>query len=272
METPDHTRNAKRLWLGLASLPILLLALWLGGREDGLAGVAHYVGYAVCHQITVRTYVFGDLVMPLCARCSGQYLGVLIGFFLAWRWGRIRAMGLPPRRLVAVLVGFLAIWAFDGFNSYLYLILGHPFLYQPQNIFRISTGILQGLAVSFLFLPFFNQAFWAEPAPDRVLQNGRELAQALGLGALVVLAVVSGWPPLFYPLAFLSVAATVLMLSLVGTLFVLLALREENSNRTLGDFFSLFLPGMAFAALLLLAIDLFRAYAESALGMVLPTG
>lgn len=272
METTARRRSKKRLWLGLAALPILLLVLWLGGREEGLMGVAHYVGYAVCHQITVRTYVFGDLVMPLCARCSGQYLGALIGFFLAWRWGRIRAMGLPPRGLIVVLVGFLAIWAFDGFNSYLYLILGRPFLYQPQNIFRISTGILQGLAVSFLFLPFFNQAFWAAPEPARVLQNGRELVLALGLGVLVVLAVVSGWPPLFYPLAFLSVATTVLMLSLVGALFVLLILKEENSNRTIGDFFSLFLPGMAFAALLLLAIDLFRAFAESNLGLVLPTG
>jgi len=272
METTERTRNRKRLWLGLAALPILLLALWLGGREDGPMGVAHYVGYAVCHQITIRTYVFGDLVMPLCARCSGQYLGVLIGFFLAWRWGRIRAAGLPPRWLIAVLIGFLAIWAFDGFNSYLYLILGHPLLYQPQNILRISTGILQGLAVSFLFLPFFNLAFWAEPDPRPVLQNGGELAQALGLGALVVLAVASGWPIFFYPVAILSVAATVLMLSLVGALFVLLALREENTNRTVGDFLSLLLPGMAFAALLLLGIDLFRAFAENNLGMVLPTG
>lgn len=272
MESTKRTRNKRRSLLGLAALPILLLALWLGGREEGLMGVAHYVGYAVCHQITVRTYVFGDLVMPLCARCSGQYLGVLVGFFLAWRWGRIRAMGLPPRWLIVVLVGFLAIWAFDGLNSYLYLILRRPFLYQPHNILRISTGILQGLAVSFLFLPFFNQAFWAEPDFRPVIQSGRELAQALGLGAVVVLAVVSGWPPLFYPLAFLSIASTVLMLSLVGTLFVLLVLKEENSNRTFGDFLSLFLPGMAFAALLLLAIDLFRAYAESNLGMVLPTG
>ena len=272
METTERPKNTKRLWLGLAALPILLLAFWLGGKDEGPVGVAHYVGYAVCHQITVRTYVFGDLVMPLCARCSGQYLGVLIGFFLAWRWGRIRAMGLPPRWLIAVLIGFLAIWAFDGFNSYLYLILGHPLLYQPQNIFRISTGILQGLAVSFLFLPFFNLVFWAEPDPRPVLQSGWELVQALGLGALVVLAVASGWALLFYPLAFLSVAGTVLMLSLVGSLFVLLALREENTNRTLGDFFSLFLPGMAFAALLLLSIDLFRAFAESNLGLTLPSG
>ncbi len=260
------------MWLGLAALPILFLVLWLGGREEGVLGVADHIGYAVCHQITVRSYVFGDLVMPLCARCSGQYLGVLISFFLAWRWGRIRAMGFPPRWLIAVLVGFLVIWAFDGFNSYLALILGHPLLYQPQNILRVSTGILQGLAIGFLFLPFFNGAFWADPDPDRVLRSGWELAQALGIGALTVVAVASGWEPLFYPLALLSVAGAALMLSLVGTLLVMLLLREENSNRTFGDFLSLFLPGMAFTALLILSIDLFRAFAESNLGMVLPTG
>ena len=61
------------------------------------------------------------------------------------------------------------------------------------------------------------------------------------------------------------------MLSLVGTLIVTLMLKQENRNRTKSDFLSLFVPGMAFAMLLLLSIDLMRAYAESNLGMVLPT-
>ena len=263
---------SRRLWLILSALVVLPPILWLGVREQGAPGLADYVGYAVCHQIRVRTYVFGDLALPLCARCSGQYLGTLTGFLMAWLWGRIRAAGFPPRRLLVALIFFVALWAFDGVNSYLYLILGRPFLYQPHNLLRLGTGILQGLAVSFLFLPFFNQVFWAEPQPQRVLQSGPELAQALGVGVLFMLAVVSGWPPLFYPLAFLSAGTTALVLSLVGTLFAVLLLRQENANRTWGDFISLFLPGAAFAALLILGVDLLRAFAEAKLGPMFPPG
>lgn len=271
MDIPHLRSHPKRLWLALPSLVIIGAVLWWG-LQDGPLGFANHIGYAVCHQITVRSYVFGDLVLPLCARCSGQYLGAFLGFFLAWRWGRLRTGGLPPRWLIAVLFGFLAIWAFDGFNSYIYLILGRPFLYQPHNILRISTGILQGLAISFLFLPFFNQVFWESPQTEPVLRNGKELVLALLLGALIVLAVESHWLPLFYPLAFISTGTTFLMLSLVGALMATLMLKQENTNRSLGDFISLLLPGMAFAMLLFLGMNLLRAYAESNLGMVLPNG
>ena len=49
-------------------------------------GKADHIGYAVCHQISVRSYFFGDHQLPLCARCSGQYLGALLSksFYLLY--------------------------------------------------------------------------------------------------------------------------------------------------------------------------------------------
>ena len=203
---------------------------------------------------------------------AGIFIGAFVGMIMVASLGRWRAALLPPKWLVIVLFGFLAIWAFDGFNSYVYLILQRPLFYQPQNILRVSSGLLQGLALIFLFLPYFNRSFWAEPLQVPVIRGLKELALALLLGLVVVLAVNSRWPLLFYPLAFISTGMTFFFLSMVGTLFVLLILRQENTNNSMRDFFTLFIPGMAFAMVILLGVNLMRFFAESRLGMVMPPG
>ena len=261
---PERTRRPARWLLALSLLIVIAGVAW--GLKDGPLGLAHATGYAVCHQITVRTYVFGDLAMPLCARCSGQYLGAMAGFFMALVWGKLRGAGLPGRGILLTLVLFLAVWAFDGVNSYLYLILGHPFLYTPHNILRLITGMLQGVAISMLFLPFFNQVFWRRPHPRPILGGWRELGALLLLTAALTLAVHSRWTPLFYPLAFLSAAGVFLLLSLVGMLMVVLLFGAENSADSPRDFMAFFIPGMAFALLLIAGIDALRAWAESRWG------
>ena len=40
---------------------------------------AHLVGYAICHQIPNRSFSLGGHILPLCARCTGTYLGIAIG-------------------------------------------------------------------------------------------------------------------------------------------------------------------------------------------------
>ncbi len=270
MNAPPDSRPS-RAWLIVLSLPILALLVWLGGREGPL-GLAQHTGYALCHQIKVRTYVFGDLTMPLCARCSGQYLGFLVGLAMAWVWRRPRASGWPPRPLLVVLILFLAVWAFDGLNSYGYLVLGRPILYLPQNPLRLATGELQGLAICFLFLPIFNQTFWMEEDSRPLLGSGRDLAAALAAAGIVFLAVNSRWLPLFYPLALLSAAGAFLLLSMVGILFLLLFLHRENSNRTWRDLLAWLLPGMAAAGLFIAGVGMVRSWLELHLGLTIPQG
>src|SRR5512140_118546 len=62
-------------WLVAASV----LLVWLVYTPAGLLGKADAIGYAVCHRIDARSFHLGDRQLPLCARCSGMYLGAVVG-------------------------------------------------------------------------------------------------------------------------------------------------------------------------------------------------
>ncbi len=246
-------------WLLLAGGLAVIVLLWFI-TPGGLLDKADHVGYGICHQIPIRSPFFGGRQLPLCARCSGQFLGALAGLLLLIALGRGKAAKLPPAAVTLVLLGFMAAWALDGLNSYLTFFPGAPHLYQPHNILRTTTGAMQGVALISLVLPFFSVTLWAQPSPRPTVSSLRELLLLVGLVALITAAVGSQWAPLLYPLALLSVAGALLMLALVNTMLVVLALKREGQVAGWRDALPLLIAGLALALLELLAINLLRAW------------
>src|SRR5512135_3248394 len=91
-ETVPRTRLFHILgrW-GLAMAAVLLFGGWLLNTPPGLLGKADAVGYSVCHRIDARSFHIGNRQLPLCVRCTGMYLGAMLGLvyqaFLAPRRG-----------------------------------------------------------------------------------------------------------------------------------------------------------------------------------------
>ncbi|MBE2232960.1 MAG: DUF2085 domain-containing protein [Anaerolinea sp.] len=257
---PPAARRAPWLdWLLLAGGLAVIALIWVI-TPGGLLDKADHVGYGICHQIPIRSPFFGGRQLPLCARCSGQFLGALAGLLLLIALGRGKAAKLPPAAVTLVLLGFMAAWALDGLNSYLTFFPGAPHLYEPHNILRTTTGAMQGVALISLVLPFFSVTLWAQPSPRPTVGSLRELLLLVGLVALITAAVGSQWAPLLYPLALLSVAGALMMLALVNTMLVVLALKREGQVAGWRDALPLLIAGLALALLELLAINLLRAW------------
>ncbi|MFZ2359093.1 MAG: DUF2085 domain-containing protein [Anaerolineae bacterium] len=266
LPTPSQAPRPWLDWLLLAGGLAVIVAVWFI-TPGGLLDKADHVGYAVCHQLPIRSPFFGGQQLPLCARCSGQFLGALAGLALLIVLGRGKAAQLPPRPVIIVLLGFLAAWALDGFNSYLTFFPGVPHLYEPHNILRTTTGAMQGVALISLVLPFFNVTLWARPDQRPTIGSLREVLWLLGLIALIVAAVGSEWAPLLYPLALLSVAGTLMMLTLVTTMLVTLGLRRDGRAQSWRDALPLLIAGLALALLIVLGINLLRAWLTAELGL-----
>ena len=203
---------------------ILLSPLWPLPFLDKL----DVAGSAVCGRLPDHSLHIAGRQLPLCARCTGTFLGILLGFGSLVVLGKRKTAQMPPAAVVALLVGFIFLMAVDGVNSYLSLLLNRPFLYTPHNLLRLATGTLHGLALSIIVFPIFNFTLWKEPDKKPALSGFRELGLILlVLVVPMVLLVQTELDVLLYPVATLSVMGVLAILTVVNSMVVIIAMRRE---------------------------------------------
>ncbi len=235
----------------------LILVVWLYLTPPGLLGKADAVGYAVCHRITARSFLIGERSFPLCARCSGMYLAALLGLLLQIPFGR--RGGMPPLKILIVLGLFLAGFGIDGVNSYMKFFPKAPVdLYTPQNWLRLATGMGVGLGLAAVLYPIFNQTVWQDWHNRPTLESWRQLGYWLLCAALVALATLSQNPLLLYPLALLSSATILIILTLVYTMVWAMISKRDNTSHSLKELWPLLVAGFATALTQIALMDLLR--------------
>lgn len=212
----------------VVALTALALLAFLTATPGGPLTKADLVASAVCHRIPSHSFTVAGRQLPLCARCSGTFLGALVALVgQAFVLRRRRAAEFPPVLVIVVLVGFTSLWAADGLNSYLALI-GGPHVYQPQNWLRLAAGALNGTTMSALIFPVFNVTLWRHPTGQPAIRGLRDLGVLLLLEAGVTALVLSRLPFLLYPLAFLSAVGVLTVLTSVNSVIAMVFLRREN--------------------------------------------
>jgi uncharacterized membrane protein len=237
-------------WLIFAAAAALLI-VWLLETPAGLLGKADAIAYAVCHRIAVRSFTIGERQDPLCARCTGMYLGALLG--LAYQHFQGRRGSIPTLKYILVFGPLFLAFGFDGANSYLHLFPGAPGLYQPENWLRLLTGTGMGLAIAAVLAPAFRQTVWTTWDQRPAFGGWKELGVLFGLAAVVDLLVLTENPLLEYPLALVSVLGVMAILGLVYTMVLVMAFKAENRFERLSDL-TVYLTGGAAIALLQIAL------------------
>jgi uncharacterized membrane protein len=178
---------------------VLVFSGWLLNTPPGLMGKADAIGYAVCHRIGERSFHVGQYQLPLCARCSGMYLGAMVG--LAYQAVAAKKRSLMPHWSVLVVLGlFVAAFGIDGVNSYLYLlkqvrpgILAQiPNIYVPSNTLRLLTGSGMGLGIAAALFPAFNTSVWSDADERRAFPDFLSFIPLLSLTLLFDLLILLG--------------------------------------------------------------------------------
>lgn len=97
-----------------------------------------------CHARPDRSFYFRGKQFPICARCTGELVGMVLCIPILIVWG------CPSFGTVLFLMLPLII---DGFAQRL-----TP--YESGNIRRLITGILFGIALIFTFVYFHRICVW----------------------------------------------------------------------------------------------------------------
>lgn len=227
------TPVSRRALLLIAGAIVLLMGFYTvtdGAHldHDPLLAGSDWVSYALCHRITDRSFTIDGRQFPLCARCTGMYLGVALAVTALLLSGRGRRALLPSRPLLLVLLGFIVLLGIDGLNSYSHFFPNTPHLYTPQNWLRLITGLGTGLTMGIIVLSALAQTLWVRPDYSPVLENGRELFALLGLALLSATLVVSNRAAISYVLALVSVAGLLFLVSVLNSVILLILLRRDG--------------------------------------------
>jgi len=245
-----------------------ILALFFLRPPWNVVGKTYLVGYAVCHQLPSHSFHLGGRQLPLCARCTGIYLGAFytLGGLFLWRRGRPAQM--PPVSLLALLLGFIALMAIDGTNSYLASFFPSlPHLYEPQNWLRLTTGLLAGMSLAIIVTPLFHVTVWQVPSESPVLPDWRSFWPFLLLALALIPLVSAEIPWLFYPIAVTSTAGVVLLLSTTNAVLATIFLRMENRAKNWREVSIPLVTGVGLAFLEIMMMDAVRAAITAALGL-----
>jgi len=238
---------------------------WMLTTPPGFSAKADAIGYAVCHRIPERSFHIGDYQLPLCARCSGMYLGAMLGIGFQALISRRRS-GMPPWRVIIPLAFLFLAFGLDGSNSYLYLIkqtypgalANIPNLYVPNNILRLLTGSGMGLVISAAMFPAFNQTIWMEQDFKPALGGLKDLLMLLVITLIIDLLVLTENVIVLLPLALISTAGVLVLLTMIYSILWLMLFRQENKFDKISQVWLALLAGLTLGILQIALIDVLR--------------
>jgi uncharacterized membrane protein len=258
---------------------LLVFTGWFLNTPPGFFGKLDAIGYAVCHRISERSFHIGTYQLPLCARCSGMYLGAMTGLIFQSVVGRKRGK-TPHWSILIPLVLFVVAFGIDGVNSYLYLlkqiqpgILPQiPNIYIPNNTLRLLTGSGMGLGIAVLLFPAFNQTVWADCEDKRAISGWKVFGLLVAIQVVLDLLVLTDSPIVLYPLAIISALGVLFILTMVYTMVWVMLMGQDNKFKTIWQLWLPVVAGLTIAMIQTAGIDALRFWLTGTWGAFLPTG
>ncbi len=234
IQKTQQTNKNKRIAAFLIALGVLVVLGFYAVTDptnvphDHLLSGADWVGAGICHRITSRTFAIYGRQLPLCARCTGIYLGVVLAFLILFLAGRGRRVNMPRLPILIALLALVGIMGIDGINSYSHFFPNFPHVYEPRNWLRLVTGMGAGLAMGIFVFPALAQTLWQEQEYKPILNNFGELILLLCVAGITVALVLSNQPTILYVLALVSAGGVLLILTTINVVLLLTLLKRDG--------------------------------------------
>jgi len=237
----------------------IITANWFFHTPHGLYEKAFAAGSSVCHQIPSHSYEISGIQFPLCARCSGLYLGSFIGLAYYLTQGRKKA--LPKKGFSLLLLILFLIWVGDGVNSFITDFLNKTILYETTNTIRLITGFGMGLVMSTALMTLFNLTVWLDGKNQPLLNNPLQVAAYTVASVITAWILLSANATFFQFFAYISIATVIVIITLLYTIFWMILLKEENSSTKWSSLGLFLAAGFASAMLQITLLTMLRQWA-----------
>jgi uncharacterized membrane protein len=189
---------------------------------DAFWSLLMFLGSTLCHQLPERSYFFGSLQMPLCARCIGIHFGFLLSTAFLWTGSRRFTSGIPSLKHMGVLGVVMAFFLLDSTLSY-------GGISTSDNLRRTLSGLSLGVTFPFFVIPLLNSTIFPGRNTTQLFSKTSDWAWFAGLygfaAAVILLSTRS--EPQFYAVSIVGVTGIFFFFILTISLVFMLAF--ENS-------------------------------------------
>jgi len=184
-----------------------------------------YIGSLVCHQAPDRTIQMGGKFLPLCSRCTGIYLGFLLGILYQFILWKTKVRELPCQKISIVSVSLLGLLIIDSLGSYFKL-------WSLSNSQRLVLGLLGGSSISLFLFPAFNYSLFVKPKEDKGMKLLVEYLGLLFLLELAILFTLFGNFIIYNIIAFASILGILVLYLMINTTIAGMTINWQNRRNT----------------------------------------
>jgi len=173
--------------------------------------ILYQVGSAICHQLPERSFFVYETQMPLCARCSGIYLGMFIAFsfYFFTKILKNKKPIKPPSLWINILsIIFILLMIIQALTS---TFINYPF----ENELRFITGILFGLSLPWYLLITFNYSRRFKYENKEIL-NYKEYLFLFSITLITSVVFLLKIPIILYITAYISVIGLLVFIFLIN--------------------------------------------------------
>ncbi len=128
---------AASVWLAALLVAPLAASAPRGTTRFATAGAVYLAGRLVCHQQASRSFHLAGTQLPVCARCTGLYVGAVAGALVAC--GRRRRLAAPiARRALAIAAVPTALTVAAAWTGW----------WEATNVTRALAALPLGAAIA----------------------------------------------------------------------------------------------------------------------------
>jgi uncharacterized membrane protein len=184
--------------------------------------ILRFFGRAICHQLDERTLEVGGVLLPICARDTGIYVGIFSSLLIIFISKHKRASNQIPNITNSLLLLLLmAPMIVDGVSSYVGL-------YETTNSIRLLTGALFGFALPFLLAPFFALYKGENKSERRIISSTYQLIPPFLIVFVFCIAIYHSFTP--YLLTSIILITTIFIWFSLALRAIFIVLFKKNTQ------------------------------------------
>jgi uncharacterized membrane protein len=215
----------------------------------GIFEFLEFIGYGACHRRFNLSFNYMQAYMPVCSRCTGIYVGVLLSAALILLFERKIKTQFSGRKIIATIAILFAAMAAESGLSLLKII-------PAYNTARFLTGYAVGWFLPLFLIPLLNSVVFR---PEMCLQEqylkkaGHFIIWIFSGSALGVIFLVS-YKQIILFWSIIAIAGLILLVAaliLILVFAVSLKLRStvQNPSKLLCFFLPAIVTSLAFVSL-----------------------